>query len=199
MAAQPISQQLDGGRRTWRGRTSYPVCRLRRHPGVGGRSELTGYAMVGPGRGNAASDHRSQGLLRYEWRLPVVPAILWVLVVVFAFWLDQYRLAPNDGLVLVVSLVEFVLALVLMPFTIGAYVAWRGRAHAHRVLAGAGAAVLAQWAWLVLGMIARLVFDPQPVMSYFSIDMNVIGSIAILLVFGVDGAVMGAAGGPAAV
>jgi hypothetical protein len=136
---------------------------------------------------------------RVERRLAVVAAILWVLVVVLAFWLDQYRLAPNEGLVLVVSLVEFVLALVLMPFTIGAHMAWRRRAHAHRVLAGAGAAVLAQWAWLVLGVIAGLVVDPQRVMSYFSIDMNVIGSIAIVLVFGVDGAAMGAAGGAATV
>jgi len=128
-----------------------------------------------------------------ERRLGTVAAILWVLVVVLAFWNDQYRLAPPQGLALAVGLVLFVLATVAMPFAVGAYMAWRRRAHAHRVLAAAGAAVLAECAWFAVGAIAGLIFDPQRIASYFNIDMIVEWGL-VLLIWGLVGAAMGAVG-----
>ena len=140
-----------------------------------------------------SSVRRSRGE-EVERRLAIVAIIVWVLAVLLLFWADQNRLAPPEGLVLAVGLAAFVLAAVVMPFAMGAYVAWRRRGHAHRVLAGAGAAMLAEWAFFLMFAIHGLVFDPQRIASYFNVDMMVEWGL-VLLVFGVDGVVMGAVGG----
>ncbi len=127
-----------------------------------------------------------------ERRLATVAAALWVLTFLLVFWADQNRLAPSEGLVLAEGVVAFVLAAVVMPFAIGAYVVWLRRAHGHRVLAAAAVAVLAQWAWFAMVGIAGMIFDPQRI-AYVSSEPGEI--LVVLLVFGLDGAVMGAVGG----
>ena len=127
-----------------------------------------------------------------ERRLATVAAVLWVVTFLLVFWADQNRLAPSEGLVLAEGLVASVLAAVVMPFAIGAYVVWLRRAHRHSVLAAAAVAVLAQLAWLVMVGIAGMIFDPQRIAYTSSEPIEI---LMVLLVFGVDGAVIGAVGG----
>jgi hypothetical protein len=133
--------------------------------------------------------------------LGIVAAILWIATLIALFWNQQYvnAHAPTEGFVLVLGIVSFLLMAVLAPFATGAYVAWRRRGHAHPVITAAGVTLLAQWAFLIVGGGALMVLtDPKAAASYLSTGMNIIEILLVLVVFGLDAALMGAAGGAVA-
>jgi hypothetical protein len=91
-----------------------------------------------------------------------------------------------------------VLALIVLPFTIGAAVAWRRPARAHRngSSASARAAALAEWAWLVVAAVGSLVTDFEKQSFYLRTEWMEV--LLVLGIFGFAGAIVDAAGGAVA-
>jgi len=136
-----------------------------------------------PVDGQARSRADSAGRL-----LATGAVVLWAIVLVFAFWLERNPDAPTA-----LGVAEFVLALVMMPFTFGAWVAWQRHAQAHQLLASALGALLAEWAMLVVGVIVSLVVDIQKETYYLRNEWP--EALLVLGIFGVAGAIIGAVGG----
>ncbi len=86
------------------------------------------------------------------------------------------------------------LALVVVPLSIGATVSLFSRRHP--VLLGSLMAVLATWMWLVVGAIVSLLTRFEFETTYLRTQWP--EALLVLIVFGLAGGVMGAAGAAAA-
>ena len=114
----------------------------------------------------------------------LMTAVLWIAVLPFAFWLERNPDAPTE-----LAIAEFVLALVVVPLMIGAVVgAWRRNG----VLPGALSALLAAWAWLVIGVVVSLLTRFEFETMYLRTEWP--EALLVLAIFGLAGAVMGALG-----
>jgi hypothetical protein len=138
-------------------------------------------------------EDRTRGYTVLGLLLAATAALPWAVVLALGFWLEDHPAAP-PGL----AICHFVLALVVLPFTIGAAVAWRRHARAHRggPSASASAAVLAEWAWLVVAAVGSLVTDFEKQIFYLRTEWMEV--LLVLGIFGFAGAIMGAAGGAVA-
>jgi MFS family permease len=117
--------------------------------------------------------------------LAAIAAVLWVAVLPLAFWLERNPDAPTG-----LAIAEFVLALVLVPFTVGATAGVIRRRHSVRF--GGLAALLATWTWLVVGVIISLLTRFEFETTYLRTQWP--EALLVLIVFGLAGGVMGAAG-----
>jgi hypothetical protein len=107
-------------------------------------------------------------------------ALLWAVVLALALWLEAHPFAPTA---LVIA--SFILALVVLPFTVGAAVAWWWHSRADQDRVSAWAAVVAAWAFLVVAAVFDLVthFDKQ--IAYLRDLRNL---LEVVLVLGICGA-----------
>src|SRR6266568_1524768 len=122
--------------------------------------------------------------------LAAAAALVWVVVLVLGLWLDQHPDAPSAF-----GVAAFVLALLVLPFTVGVAMAWQRPTGAHLVGVSSLAGVLAEWAFLFAAGLITTVTDFERQVAYLSISMNRLEALLVFAAFGLAGAIMGAAGG----
>lgn len=126
---------------------------------------------------------------------------LWVSMLVVAYWNQQYVYARTDA-PLVIPLMLFVLMVVAVPFTIGAWAARRWRTSVHPIRRAAAVAAVVQLGTMIAMVpVVALLSGPERFTALFEVGeyfvMNLIGGLLALTVFSADAALMGAAGGAA--
>jgi hypothetical protein len=126
--------------------------------------------------------------------LAAVAALVWLVVLVLGLWLGRHPEAPTAF-----EAAAWVLALLVLPFTVGAALAWWRHPAAHQVVMSSLAGVLAEWAFLLTeGLIATVTDFERQIAFDLSISMNRLELLAGFAAVGLAGAVMGAAGGAVA-
>jgi hypothetical protein len=98
-------------------------------------------------------------------------ALVWVVVLVLGLWLDQHPDAPSAF-----GVAAFVLALLVLPFTVGVAMAWQRPTGAHLVGVSSLAGVLAEWAFLFAAGLITTVTDFERQVAYLSIFDEPAGS-----------------------
>lgn len=141
---------------------------------------------------------REAEAVRYLSSLAVV---LWVAMLVFAYWNQQYVYARADA-PLFIPLILGVLMAVAVPFTIGAWAARRWRTTAHPVRRAAVVAAVVQLGTMITMVpVVAILSGPERFTALFQVGeyflMNLIGGVLAVVVFSADAALMGAVGGAA--
>lgn len=124
---------------------------------------------------------------------------LWVAMLVFAYWNQQYVYARTDA-PLAIPLIQFILMAVAVPFTIGAWAARRWRTSGHPIRRAAILAALVQLGTMTAMVpVVAILSGAERFTALFQVGeyfiMDLIGGLLALSVFGADAALMGAAGG----
>lgn len=139
---------------------------------------------------------RADGVRRF---LGVLAVVLWIAMLVFAYWNQQYVYARADA-PLFIPVVLGALMTLAVPFVIGAYVARMRPTSPHPVRTAAVAAALVQVGTLLLGpLLVALLTGPDRVSSLFVVNeyflITLIGGLIAIVAFGLEAALIGAAGG----